>query len=546
MLSGLARLVAGSVLLALVACGSPQEKASKAATRFDIYYARGDYYSARKEIERALGAQDDVPEYWARLARVELADGRYLQAYDAYNRLIELAPNDKEAIQAMAELSYSGGSFDDAEKLADQILKDQPRSLRMLLVKGSVAASIREPAKAQAIATQMLEIDPSNEGAKILLSRALNQQGHAREAVTNLQESLDKDGESGPKLMALLDLYAGAEDFPRQARTFARLFMIYPDNFDIRLEYVRLLYERGLPDRALEMLARLVRQRPDDVNLQQAIVDLWTGIGAAGIDIERVRRFVLARGDRTMKVTLGRLLIDQRRFADAEAVLRPFVDQGDVTAQRVEADVLYAGALAGLGRGAAGQALIDKVLAFDAANPRALLMQVQVATATGDLARALRDAQTLTTDNPRLTEGRIALAEVFVRRKETVLADSAYASAMKELADDPAMLGAYVDYLRRTNRMAMALDTTRRFTRANPRSREGWTQSAELCLEARDGACVDEAFFMLDQVPGGAKVHRQLAPRRALLPAGPPLQEGAPVLPAGQAAAGCGTAGEPC
>lgn len=532
MASGLVRFIAAGALLMLVACGSAEEKASKAAARYDVYYARRDFYSARVEIQRALAAQDDIPEYWARLARVELATGRLLEAYEAYTRLVELDPNDAEAIQAMAELSYSGGSYDDAARLADQILDRQPRSLRMLLVKGSVAATRHDLPAARAIVDQMLTIDPANEGGKILRARILTLMGDRDGAIAELEKAIAADGESVPKLMTLLDLYGTKDDFPRAARTFARLFALMPHDADLRFEYARMLYEHRRPDRALELLARLLRAHGGDAAIQQRIVDLWNEIGGERIDVDGVRRFVDRTGDDAMKVALGHLLLDQRRHAQAEAVLRPFVDGKKITAEGVEADVLYAGALSGLGRGQAAMALVDRVLRFDKGNPRALLMRVRVAMAAGDLAGALRDAQLLASDNPRITDGRVALADIYVRRGEAVLADGAYANAMKELSDDDAMLQAYVDYLLRTDRAPMALDVARRFTRENPRSRDGLRIRGELCVKLGDAACVEQVAAASEQVPGGRKLRQML--------------EGRASQPAGQAPPNCGRTGAAC
>ena len=537
--------MAAAILLALAACGSSEQKAAKAAARYDVYYARRDYLSARIEISKAIAAQDDVAGYWAKLARAQLGLGHYLEAYDAYARVIELDPKDEEAIQALAELSYSGGSFKDAERFAGQILDEQPRSLRMLLVKGSVHAARRELPEARAVADRILTIDQANEGGAILLARLLNLNGQRADAIATLEKSVARDGESAPKLMVLLDLYGAGNDFRRAARAYARLFALMPGNVDLRLDYVKMLYEQGRPDRALDMLVRLTRRYPGDPALQQRIVDIWSEAGSAAVDVDRVRRFVSAQGDAPMKVALGHLLLDQKRYAEAEAVLRPFIDplagNAAITAANVEADVVYAGALSGLGRRAEALALIDRILLFDESNPRALHMRVRVSIAAGDLPRALRDAQALVRDNPAMAEGRVELAEIYVRRKETVLADDAYAHAMNELKTDPAMLTAYLAYLLRTGRNDRALDVAGRFTTDNPRSREGWRERARLCIRLGDADCVNGSFDALDRLPGGPKVAHELAATWT------PRGKAAALKPeAGQGAPTCGRTGAPC
>jgi len=538
MASWVARIGAAAALLALVACGSAEEKGYKAATRFDVYFARRDLYSARVEIGRALAARDDIPEYWSRLARLELAEGRYLQAYDAYARVVELDPKDAEAIQTMAELSYSGGSLDDAERLADQILEEEPRSLRMLLVKGSVAAQRREVADARAIAEKMLGIDPTNEGAKILLARALNMGGDRASAIATLRGAIADDGETIPKLMALLDLYLGADDFHHAARIFARLFALQPRDVTIRLEYIRLLYERGMPDRARAMLERLTRGHPGDKDLGRQIVRLWSEVGSDKVDVDALHRFVDGTGSRSMKIAVGQLLLDRNRYADAERLLRPFVDKQAITAEGVEADVLYAGALSGLDRGGEALALIDRILQFDQSNPRALLMRVRVAIASRDLSRALRDAQILVRDNPAMVPGRIALAEIYVRRGEPILADNAYANAMQQLSGDAEMLTAYIRYLSDSGRSGRALDAARRFTRDNPRSVEGWREQARLCRRLSNESCAAAAIETLARIPGGAAAIRSIEAESR--------PKAAAARAAGQAVPNCGSTGATC
>lgn len=542
MASGVARIVAMALLLWLAGCGSQERKASKAVTRYDQLYAERQYYAARIEISKAIAAQDDVPEYWAKLARVQLALGRFLDAYESYNRVIELEPDNREALEAMAELSYSGGQLEDSEKFADQILEKQPRSLRMLLVKGSIAATRNEPEKARAVADQMLEIDPSNEGGAILLARSQLIGGDREAAIATMEQSIAKDGESVAKLDVLLDLYIGRNDFRSVARTFARLFTLEPGNVDRRLDYVRILYEQGLPDRALAMLSRLARARPGDQELEQRIVDIWNEMGSDRVDVDRVRRFVGASGDKPMKVALAHLLLDQNRHADAEAVLRPFVDRGEITAANVEADVLYAGALSGLGRVAEARALIDRILDFDDNNPRALLMRVRISIARGDLPQALRDAQLLTRDNPDIVEGRLELARIYILRKEPILADKIYALAMSELSQDSEMLVAFIDYQLGRGRPAMAQDAARRFTRENPRSRDGWRERALLCIEAGDAPCVAQSFSALDMIPGGPRIRRALERQVAMRGGTARVEKAA----AGQERRLCGRTGAPC
>jgi hypothetical protein len=143
-----------------------------------------------------------------------------------------------------------------------------------------------------------------------------------------------------------------------------------------------------------------------------------------------------------------------------------------------------------------------------------------------------------------MAEARIALARIYVRRKEPVLADDAYARAMVDLPDDSTMLGAFIAYQLARGRETMALDAARRFTRENPLSRDGWRQRGKLCVRLADAGCVAESFNALDQIPGGAKVRHALEvewrARGGIMP------KRADAVAAGQAPSSCGRTGRPC
>jgi len=265
-------------------------------------------------------------------------------------------------------------------------------------------------------------------------------------------------------------------------------------------------------------------------------------MGSEEVDVDRVRRFVEAGGGEQMKVALGHLLLERQRFADAEAVLRPFVDKAEITAQNVEADVRYAGALLGLRRDREALALVDRILLFDGNNPRALLMRVRISAARNDLVQALRDAQLLVRDNPEMWEGRIALAQIYVRRNEPILVGDVYARAMNEISQDSGMLAAYVGYQLASGRPALARDAAKRFTSENPRSRDGWRERAKLCIKLGDAECVEQTFNALERIPGGPQIRRTLEPSWAARGGTARRVKAA----AGQGAASCGRTGELC
>lgn len=507
-------------VLALSACGSPESRAAKAMARFDDFYAQHDLLKARVEIRSAIHAQSEIPEYWNKLGRVELSLNNPQNAYSAYSRVLELDPENREALQAMAELSYSGAAAEAALKYADHMLKQEPRNLRMLLVKGLVAFDRSEYEDARALALQMQGVDPGNEGAAILLSRVQYATGDPEGAIATVENSISQHGVGVQKLVMLIDFYNDRNDFPKLNHSYARLFRLDPNNILLRLEYARVLYENALPDRALIVIERLQNRYPHDQKLQRKIVDLWLAIGSDKIDLDQVRRLAAAGNDE-MKLAVAELAVDQRRYEEARHILAPFVGDSRITAANVQAKALYAMALSGLGKTTEAGTLANRILDFDRSNPQALLLRLQLAINRHDLTAALNDAQVLTSDNPGLAAGWIAFAQIYTLRHERALADGIYGRAMENLPDSVEILRSYTAYMLNMGRPDLALDIADRFTRANRKSLDGWKIRGDLCVMRGDDRCVQEVRDHVAPLRGGDKLRRTLADALAARPSRP-------------------------
>lgn len=498
-----------AALILLAACGSPQERAAKYVTRFEQFYGARDFVNARIEIRKAIAIEDDVAEYWNRLGRAELGLSNYYPAYTAYQRAFELDKDNVEALQAMAELAYSGGNSRDSVRLADQMLEREPRNLRMLLVKGAVALDDRDYGQVRELITRMLAVDPENEGAIVLLGRVLFATGQPERGASLIEGSIARTGPTMLKLNALVENYAAQHDIEGLYRSYRRMFAIDRSSVGLRLDYAKALYENDEPARALAIIDRLQRARPRDAELNRHIIELWDMVGSDAIDLDAVRRFAAAGNDE-MKLALANLAIEQGRFGEAITILKPFVTDDRITPGNVSAQMLYARAISGLGNKAEALARTDRILAFDSTNPDALLLRVNVEIDRKTFDDALNDAQILGRDNPHSPPARLALARVYAARNESVLADTSFASALGDLPDSVEIVRAYTGWLVAMNRAGRALGVATRFTERNPRSLKGWAIRVDLCLRLKDRDCMTESAAALEHLRGGQKMRAPL------------------------------------
>ncbi|NJO82013.1 MAG: protein kinase, partial [Blastochloris sp.] len=158
----------------------------------DLYAARAllmvrvDPYTYRAQIEADIAAAQtaDAANAWAELARGQLAavfaeeEDRYDEARDAFDRAVELAPNDPVARLARAEfLTQSPDYYAENSSLPAQVLADasvvlaaDPANVAALVLRGMAYTESNQPGAALADFDTVLAQVPNNRAA--LLRRA--------------------------------------------------------------------------------------------------------------------------------------------------------------------------------------------------------------------------------------------------------------------------------------------------------------------------------------------------------------------------------------
>ncbi|WP_380879032.1 hypothetical protein ACFB49_19950 [Sphingomonas sp. DBB INV C78] len=507
-------LLSVAMALMLGACESREERAAEAAARADQLLQQGNPIAAGIEIRKAIGERDDIASFWIILARSEMMQRSYANAFSSYLRAIELERGNLEALHAVAELAFAGGQLDDADRYADQLLALNTQNTRALLVKGSVALRRNKFADADDFVSKVLAIEPVNEGAILLRSRILSQQGKNAEGAALLEKALEERGDTPMTLSGLLEIYQKAKDSPNIARTYARLFKIAPENMKLQLDYARELYASGDMQTGYAVISKVQQARPDDPVLQGLIVDTWLAAGGEAVSPEEVNR-IASDGSPTMKVALARYVLEKGRPAEAERILQPFVADAAIASANVEAQVIYAMAKAALGQRGDALRRANAILDFDNTNSRALMLRARIEIADKSADQALADAQILVRDNPDLAAARIVLADVYVLRKQPDLANVTYQRAIGDFPVSIEILGAYLDYLVAADRRPDALRAAVTFTRRNPDMVPGWKTLGVLCLRLGEKDCVRASIAALKGLRGGAAVASQLEAKLA-------------------------------
>jgi tetratricopeptide (TPR) repeat protein len=482
-----------ALLLALAAgCSSPQEQAAEAALAASQAFEAGDYVEARARMLDAVAARDDVPDYWMALARIELELQRYRAAYDAFTRALELDRTNVEALQALGDLAVLFRRPDEAIGYSDRLLEINPNDVRAKLAKATIMLQQKRNREAMAIADQILAADPQIFPALIVRAKAMTALGQPRPAAEQLELAMRIQGSNPVMLETLIEIYRALGDRAALQRSYARLIEARPEDIDLRLEYARQLYRDGRSAEAQALLERLQQEKGSDPALAEQIVNVWLQPEVLPLPAGDMRRLG-ETGPPAMRAALARYAIESGRAEEALPLLAPLLGP-QVTPGNAYASALQADAQHRLGRTDQALALVQNVLAVDSSSPRALMVRAEISIERGQFRQALRDAQILVRDNPRLPEARLLLARAHAGRGEHNVADITFRRAVSDFPRDSRVAESYLAYLVGRRDVAGALAVAEEFAERNPGSVAGRRMRETLCRRVGGSACGSRAM----------------------------------------------------
>ena len=264
-----------------------------------LYASKKDRAAARRELNNLISAASDAFPFQTALADMDIAEGNLTAGTQLLETLIASArtPERKQTTRArLARMHLGQANFGAAEKLAGDILRDDPRNVAALTIRATIYLERSQPDAAAADLVNALGSEPRSVEIMSRLATAYERSG--------LIELADKQ---------LADATRASDFNPR-----------------IGIEYAEFLQRRGSLARAEDVLAGSFKRQPDNVPVLSALAQLrlnrqnWSGAQEIAESLRRTNG-----NDRADQI-LSAALIGQGRFEDAIAVLQTHDWPGNV------------------------------------------------------------------------------------------------------------------------------------------------------------------------------------------------------------------------
>jgi tetratricopeptide (TPR) repeat protein len=504
-LRSLVNLVVLVPLTVLVACQNPREKADGLAQAARNYLEAGNIAAADKAITEAIQLRDDSSDYYLLQGFINLQAQHVVQAYNAFDRALDLDRTNRQALAYVANIGVQVGRIKQAEEAADRLLILDGESLPAMQVKGMIALSRGRLEEANALAERILARNPGDEAGTILRARSLAINGQPDEAIKLIDQSIVANGKTPAMMTNKLNIYRRLGRAPEMLALYDEIVPLSGANLQYQLEQINLLYKTGDMDKARKSAVALLKEGSSNVQDYATLRRIWGQFDSHPIPAAAAAEVANSKDPQAIVNAVRYLILS----GDADVAGR-ILDAVPPNYARFVTS-LRARLLMIAGRKAEARAAVDKILKTDANDVDALILLGQLHFADGEINLALNDVQKAQAADPFNPEPYIVLAGVSERRGETWRALQILGEASRRLPQDYFILDRHLALLRAERAYGRAVSVATAFARAQPSAQKAWDILARQCAQASDKMCaaiVDQegkgasTAYLLDDIPG--------------------------------------------
>ena len=199
-----------------------------------------------------------------------LENAHFEKALGAYNKALELSPNNRIALKGVVSAHTKLGSADDAAEILERAVADTPDDLELISMLAQTYIDAEDAPGAERATALLMKEDASNYRSYIEVARLylkLGQQDEAARILGNIIEQMLAGREENDLLELVDELLAGNPEHVPGLRLLARIHWWQRDMDKLRGTLERLAEAAeaaGLPDEERYALTQLVRLAPDE------------------------------------------------------------------------------------------------------------------------------------------------------------------------------------------------------------------------------------------------------------------------------------------
>jgi tetratricopeptide (TPR) repeat protein len=241
----------------------------------EAYRTLGRFDDAAAIIHEQIRASPQLADPYFRLGLILCQEHKNGEARKAFERALELAPENLPPLEQLVELDISQKDFEAAMQRVQQKLQKEPNSAGAYFIKGKIYAAQSDWDPAEAALHTALDLAPNFSNAFDLLISTYVSANKPTQAINELQSLLSKNPDNTHVLTSLALIYEKMKDYPKARDAYEKLLSITPDSAGAMNNLAYLYAERfDQLDKAFELARKARALQPNDPSIADTLG--WT------------------------------------------------------------------------------------------------------------------------------------------------------------------------------------------------------------------------------------------------------------------------------
>ncbi len=299
---------------------------------YGIYLQNKEYDDLIKLIKDFLRANEKDVANWGALGDVYLRQGDDKEARNAYQKMIDLEPQNPQGYVKMALLSRKNKQSEAAAQFLETALKQNPNyhpALRLLL---ALHHEKKQPAKVLETARAAVAKAPKNAEIHQILGEVLLAQNQPEAAAAALEEALTLNPNDPAALGLLIRAYEGSPDTAKIMQKLERKAEDPQAPFFYALALAQLYERQRQGDKAIALYNRLLERRVAPMVVKNNLAYLLAEYQPTPENLARAQKIATETLDNSpedprLLDTLGWIYCRQKNYAEAKKYLEKAVDK---------------------------------------------------------------------------------------------------------------------------------------------------------------------------------------------------------------------------
>ena len=419
-------------VIALTACGGPEEKKAKYFARAHEYMDVANYPKARVALRNVLKIDPKEGEAYYLFAQVEEKEKNWRNAVQLYQEAVRLVPDHTAALITLGKYYLEARLTEQVIEVADTVLKKEPRHPQASALKIAAEAVTKETIpivipRAEALAREF----PTEPDVAILLATLYGQQERYREAERTLTRSLADHPRDLDLLNNLHTILTRAKDWVGAEAVVRRMIEAEPQSMDHRIRLARFHMGRNAYDKAESVLREAIVSEPDSEERHLVLADFFVSrkdVSAA----ERVLLHAATTLPYSSHIQFGLAALYRKSGQDDKARERyvALVQEFKHKPVELEAKVKLAEMDLLAGRESDAERQVQEVLSENPRSSEGLILVGRMALARRNGKDAVQAFRTVLHDQPELATVQYLLGQAYQLTGETNLAKESFERAV--------------------------------------------------------------------------------------------------------------------